>query len=354
MIPVLRPSCSDKEIALVTEVLRSGWWGEGSKCKEFEERLAQFYDYDYCVTVNSCTAALHLTLLANDIGPGDEVIVPALTFVSTALAVSYVGAKPVFADVLPDTLCIDWEDVHAKTKPATKAVIAVDFAGYPAGECFRGTKLHYIQDAAHSCGGYGVGDEVCLSFHPVKNLATGDGGAILTKDKAKADRIKALRWCGINRSTWGRNRKGYSWDYDIQEIGYKCHWNDIQAAIGLAQLDRLHEMNQRRWQIAQHYTKELKDIAICPTGHPVHTWHLYIVRVQAERRDQIIVRLAEKGISTSVHYKPLTHYPIYSDQKTPPVTEREWQRMITLPIYADMSDSEQEQVISEVRSAILR
>jgi perosamine synthetase len=352
VLPVLRPSCTEAEIAAVSDVLRSGWWGQGPVCAEFERRLAARYGYAHCVSVNSATAALHLALKAAGVGPGDEVIVPALTFVSTALAVVYCGAKPVFADVQADTLCLDWNDALDKASDRTRAIIPVDYAGYPAGPTL-GCEVfpNVVQDAAHSCGGLGYGDMVCLSFHPVKPLASPDGGAVLTNDAEQAARLRALAWCGIDKSTWQRTGKRYTWDYSIGEIGYKCHWNDVAAAIGLAQLDRLAEMQARRRQIAARYTAELEGLCQTPPDHPAHTWHLYAVRVEAERRDWVLDHLASRGIGAGVHYKPLTYYPPLAGE-TPPVTEREWRRLMSLPIYADMTDQEQEQVIAALREVL--
>lgn len=348
MIPVLKPSMTEREVEAVADVLRSGWLGNGPVCQRFEAALAKRYGYEHCVTVNSATAALHLACVVNGIGPGDEVIVPALTFVSTALAVSYCGARPIFADVVHDTLTLDWcEEANLHTN-LTKMTIPVDFAGYPAAEHQR-IIPRTIQDAAHSAGGMAYGDMICLSFHPVKPLATGDGGAILLNDAAKADRLRALRWCGIDRSTWERNGKRYAWDYDIAEIGYKCHWNDIQAAIALVQLDRLDTMQARRRQIAETYTRELAHMVQTPRDHPLHTWHLYCIRIDSERRNALIDHLAKRGISAGVHYQPLTCYPMYADQPTPPVTEREWQRMVSLPIFADLTEAQQEWVIDAVK-----
>lgn len=348
MIPVLQPSVTEAEVESVAAVLRSRWWGEGSIVAEFERRMAERYGVKHCVAVNSCTAALHLALKAHGIGPGDEVIVPALTFVSTALAVVYCGARPLFADVHESNLCLDWTDAKSCRSVVTKAIVPVDYAGYVAHEPY-GMTPAIIQDAAHSCGGVAYGDCVCLSFHPVKNLATGDGGAVLTNDDAIAKRIRALRWCGIDRSTWQRSGRRYSWDYDIAEAGYKCHWNDIQAAIGLAQLERLDVMNARRREIARRYAEALGDVCQTPPDHPQHTWHLYPIRVDAERRDGLLDYLAENGVSAGVHYKPLTYYPMFGDQPTPPVTEREWRRLVSLPIYADLLSQDQDWVIRKVR-----
>jgi perosamine synthetase len=347
LIPLLQPSCTEKEIEAVTAVLKSGWWGMGPKCDEFEKRLADRYGRKHCVTVNSCTAALHLALLSHGIGPGDDVIVPALTFISSALAVTYCGANVIFADVNADTLCINWADARRRMSGRNvKAIVAVDYAGYPATHAAPFYPI--IQDAAHSCGGAAYGHDVCLSFHPVKNLATGDGGAILTDDDERAERMRALRWVGIDRSTWERSQKKYGWDYDIVEVGYKCHWNDIQAAIALAQLDRLDAMNARRREIAERYMEGLSGVVKNPPDHKDHTWHLYPIRVAAKYRDGLIDYLLLQGISAGVHYKPLTYYPMYA-QATPPVTEQEWRKLVSLPIFYDLTLEDQDRVIKAVR-----
>jgi perosamine synthetase len=347
MIPLLRPSCTNAEIEAVTTVLKSGWWGQGPAVEQFEKELALLHQYAYCVTTNSATAALHLALLANGIGPGDEVVLPALTFISSALAVLYCGATPIFADVCSDTLCLDLQDARAKTTGATKAYLPVDYSGRPA---LMETHLPrvVIQDAAHACGGVGYGDTMCLSFHPVKPLGTGDGGAILTNDPEQAQRLRSLRWCGIDRSTWERSKAAHGWDYTVSEVGYKYHWNDIQAAIGLAQLHRLDEMRQERQRLARRYRKLLAghDLQL-PEDVPEHIWHLFVIRVPTGRRDGLITALTMRGISAGVHYKPLTLYPLFA-QETPPVTAREWKRLVTLPLYYGLTDDEQDYICKEV------
>ena len=351
-IPVLKPSCTDREIELVTQVLRSGWWGQGPVVEQFEALLAKRYVGMQAVTVNSATAALHLALVDLDVGPGDEVILPAMTFVSTGLAVLYCGAKPVFADIKPDTLTLDWVDVSRKITVRTKAIIPVDYAGYPAldwCECvIMPNDLPLVQDAAHSCGGRQYGDRICFSFHPVKNLATGDGGAILTYSKESVEHLRALRWCGIDRSTYQRTGKTYAWDYDIQEVGYKAHWNDVQAAIGLAQLERLDDLNARRREVAERYTTRLAGKVVTPVSHHQHTWHLYVIQV--EERERLIDALAAEGISTGVHYKPLTHYPIFEGDC--PVTEAVWTKLLTLPVFYDLSNEQVDFICDKLLSVL--
>lgn len=353
MIPLLKPSVTQAEKDAVLAVLDSGWWGNGPICAQFEQELAARAGYAHAVTVNSATAALHLALLAAGIGPGDEVVVPALTFVSTALAVSYTGARPVFADVDPCTLCLDWADVAQVVTPATKAIIPVDFAGLSAGAqgVWNSWDLPIIEDAAHATLGRHYGDFVCYSFHPVKNLATGDGGAILLDDPTVASRLRALRWCGIDRDTWQRTGSRYSWDYAIQEIGYKVHWNDIDAAIGLAQLHRYDAMQADRRRLAANYLDAFRgqpDVEL-PATHPDHCWHLFVIRVRNEAaRNDLLDYLASRGIAAGVHYKPLTYYPMFAGQPTPPVTDREWRRMVSLPIFVGMEPAQQAAVIDAV------
>lgn len=360
MIPVLRPSCSEAEVAAVTAVLRSNWWGHGGVCEQFEAELVRRSGYAHAVTVNSATAALHLAMCAlgiqlkagdNDNWTEDQVIVPALTFVSTGLAPLYCGARVVFADIDPVTLCIDWNDVQRKLTHWTRAIIPVDYAGYPADPGVKFAGIPIVEDASHMPFGAHYGALTCYSFHPVKPIATGDGGALLTNDARQAERLRALRWCGIDKSTWQRTGRRYSWDYAIDEIGYKCHWNDLQAAVGLAQLARYDELHARRRILAERYLAELgayRDWQL-PVTHPAHSWHLFALRVNATERDALLDHLAAAGISAGVHYKPLTYYKPFA-QRTPPVTEREWRRLISLPLYADMTDAEQDQVLAALHS----
>jgi perosamine synthetase len=347
-IPLLKPSGGGLELARTEEVLGSGWWGAGPKCEEFEQRLVERSGYKYAVTVNSCTAALHLALLVAGVGPGDEVILPALTFISTALAVHYCGATPVFADIGEDLL-LSLDDAHLHRTKFTRAIIPVDYAGMP---CYYRSNLRTIEDAAHMPLGQHTGDLVCYSFHPVKPLATGDGGAILTNDREQAERLRALRWCGINRSTWDRTKtQRYGWDYDITEIGFKYNWNDLQAALALAQLERLEEMEAHKAQIWQLYDEAFAEIAGIqrPAYIEGGRRHLYVIRVAPGLRDTLVDYLVARDISAGVHYKPLTYYPMWQ-QQTPPVTEREWRRLVTLPMYGDMPLEDASRVIAEIRS----
>lgn len=371
MIPVFRPSVSDAEVEAVADVLRSGWWGLGPKTREFEEKFAQYVGAKHAIALNSGTAALHLALRVPSIGRGDEVITTPMTFVSTNHAILYNNATPVFADIEEDTLNIDPTDIERKITPKTKAIIMVHYGGHPCDideihelAKDRGGGIKVIEDAAHACGaeykGKKIGslsDATCFSFHPVKNLATGDGGMITMDDDDAAARLQKLRWVGISRGTWDRTEsKGYSWEYNVEELGFKYHMNDIIAAIGLAQLARLEQMNARRRELAMRYTEALSDIEWIET--PVEkdyvrsACHNYVIKVaDPSDRDPLMDHLKAKGISTGMHYIPNHLYAMYKPYASHlSVAEKVWKRLITLPLYPDLNPEEQGKVIAAIKS----
>lgn len=376
LIPVFRPYYNNEEIKAVTEVLKSGWIGLGPKTEEFEKLFAQYLGVPYAIALNSATAALHLSVIAAGIKEGDEVIVPSLTFVSTAHVIRYLNAKPVFADVEEDTLCISPEDVEKRITKKTKAIIPVHYGGHPCDmdklqKIAEKYKLTIIEDAAHACGSSYKNKKIgtispftCFSFHAVKNLATGDGGMITVKDKNIAERLKRLRWVGINKDTWDRleditddenkSFRVYGWHYEIDEIGFKYHMNDINAALGIVQLKKLEESNKKRRDLASRYTKNLGKIKQirCPVvkGNVVSAQHNYVIRT--EDRDKLHLFLREKNISSGVHYMPLHLQPFYRKlypEVKLPVVEREWKKLLTLPLYPDLTIKQQDYVISSIR-----
>jgi perosamine synthetase len=366
MIPVFKPSCSDAEIAAVTEVLRSGWWGLGPKTAEFEKAFAAYIGVREAVALNSATAALHLGLAVMGV-EGGEVITTPMTFVSTNHAILYNRATPVFCDVEADTMNIDPAWVERSVTARTRAVIVVHYGGHPvdldAIRSIAGPRgIPVLEDAAHACGaaykGKRIGSEsdlACFSFHAVKNLAMGEGGAVVARDPEQLARLRRLRWLGINKDTWQRAGDGqtYSWAYNVEEVGFKYHLNDIPAAIGLAQLSRLDELNARRRAIVAQY-----DAAFCalewlqrPVEKPYarSARHNYVVRVP--RRDEFMKFLAGRGVSTGMHYIPNHLYEMYRPYaRTLPVVEREWTKLVTLPLYPSMAEGEIAQVIDAVRS----
>lgn len=365
MIQVFKPSMGDEEINAVAEVLRSGWIGLGPKTAEFEKQFAAYLGAPHAIAVNSCTAALDLALRLLDIRKGDEVIVPAMTFVSTAHCVAYNDAIPIFADADERTLAIDPEDVKRKITRRTKAVIPVHYGGRPVDiDALRevvGNRIFIIEDAAHAAGAeYGgrkagtLGDVSCFSFHAVKNLATGDGGAVVVKDRAMCDRAKQMRWLGIDRGTWDRTEvdRSYWWEYFVNEIGLKCHMNDINAAIGLVQLRKLDAMNARRREIVKMYDEafaEMPWIETPPKDDATFrsSWHLYCVKVPD--RDDLSVFLKDRGVATGVHYKPIHLYRCYGNKPSLPVAESVFRRILTLPMYPDMTDDDVNTVTGTVR-----
>lgn len=366
MIPVFRPSFGHEELEALREPFETGWIGMGPKTEQFEEEFARYVGADHAVAVNSGTAALHLALLASGIGPGDEVLVPTISFISTAHAVSYCGAKPVFVDVWPDTLNISLVDMMARMTDQTRAVIPVHYGGHTCKMIFiqrwaMNHGLKVIEDAAHACGSKYRGSRIgglrseatCFSFHAVKNLATGDGGMITTDDEGLARHLRRLRWCGIDKSTWDRTARAqtYGWQYEVAEVGYKCHMNDIAAAIGLVQLGKLDAANAKRRRIVARYNEAFEglDWITRPVEgeHVESSCHNYVIKT--DHRDDLHVYLKEHGVATGVHYMPLHLQPCYYDRRVElPVAEAVWARLLSLPIYPDLTDEEQEQIIRRV------
>lgn len=365
MIQLFKPYMGDEEVAAVSEVIRSGWIGLGPKTAEFEKRFAQYIGVPHVVGLNSATAALDLAIRLLNIGPGDEIIVPTMTFVSTAHAIVYSQATPVFADVDEATLNLDLDEVARKITPRTKAIIAVHYGGRPveidklqsvAGD------IPIIGDAAHACGSEYKGRKVgtweklaCYSFQAVKNLATGDGGALALSDKELADRAKRLRWLGIDKGTWDRTEgdRRYLWDYNVDEIGFKNHMNDIAAALGLVQLSKLQALNARRKEIADLYTEALRDVSwiqLPPgdTRDSKSSWHIYCI--QTKYRDQLMAHLQEKGVSTGVHYRPIHMYKCYGQQPHLPRAERAFERILSLPMHPGLLNSDVEQIVDSIRA----
>lgn len=365
MIQVFKPYYDEEEIRAVSEVIRSGWVGLGPKTAEFEKKFAEFCQVKYCVGLNSCTAALDMAMKLLGVNHGDEVIVPTMTFVSTAHCVVYNLATPIFADVDPVTMNIDLEDLRKKITARTKAVIPVHYSGRPVdmdrlkevvGD------IPMVEDCAHACGARykgksvgGLGKIGCFSFHAVKNLAMGEGGAITLNDEGMFLRAKRLRWLGIDKGTWDRAKldRSYWWEYNVDEIGLKSHLNDIAAAIGLVQLSKLEKANKRRRDIVGMYREglqEVEQVQMPPQdgGDFISSWHIF--EINAENRDDLSVFLREKGISTGVHYKPIHLYPCYGNRPKLPIAEGVFPKILTLPLYPSLTDQEVEKIVDEIRS----
>lgn len=367
MIPVFRPSVTSAEIEAVKEVLESGWWGLGPRTREFEEAFAQYVGAKHAVALNSGTSALHLGLHLLDLKPGDEVLIPTITFVSTAHVAVYEGATPIFVDVRPDNCTIDVEDAARKITSRTRAIIPVHYGGHPADmdavlSLCKEHNLVSMEDAAHAAGAAYKGKKIgsvspltAFSFQAVKNLACGDGGALTTGNDEWEGRLRELRWLGISKDTWKRasEEKVYAWQYWIREVGFKNHMNDINAAIALVQLRRLAETNGKRRSIVEKYNERLAglDWIERPVEQPEveSSWHIYYVKVP--RRDELLTFLKSRDIAPGVHYYPIHMHPFYAPKAAPcPVAERIWTRLLSLPIYPDMTDDQLDQVVDAMRA----
>ncbi len=373
LLPYGRQSVSEEDIAAVTEVLRSDWLTTGPKIKEFETAFADFCGVHEAVAVNSGTAALHAAMFALDIGKGDEVIVPTMTFAATANAVVFQGGTPVFVDSDPATLLIDPVCVEKAITKNTKAIIAVDYAGQPADYAALSAiaqkhKLALVADACHALGGkdndHSVGslaDLSTFSFHPVKPMTTGEGGMITTDNHDYAKRMRRFRNHGIT-SEHRERHEARSWFYEMQELGYNYRLTDIQSALAMSQLKKVLQWNERRRAIAKKYDTAL---AMLPGVHTlkvrknvVHAYHLYVVQIVPERlrvgRKEIFEALSAENIGVNVHYVPAHLHPFYKKRfgTKPgmcPMAEAAYERMLSLPIFAAMSDSDADDVIEAVR-----
>ena len=369
-VPFHVPFLGEEEIRAVTESLQSGWITTGPKTHCFEEAFARFIGVRHALAVNSCTAALHLSLEASRLREGDEVLVPTLTFAATGEVVTYFKAKPVLVDVDPVHFNLSLEDARRKITPKTRAVIPVHFGGHP---CFMdpirdlaaANGLTVIEDAAHALPAKYRGQSIgtlspltAFSFYATKTLTTGEGGMVTTNDGSLAERIALMRLHGMSRDAWKRYTAEGTWRYEITEAGYKYNLTDPQAALGLVQLSKCEAMWRRRVAIAQTYDRGLAACEAYRTPKVAedvqNAWHLYVILVKPSalriHRDRVMEELRQRGIGTSVHFIPLHLHPYY--QRTwgyrPgefPVAEDYFDRCISLPIYPGMTDDDLHRVI---------
>ena len=332
-MPFCVPDISDAEVQAVSDTVRSGWWAKGPRTIEFEKRFAEYVGAKYCVGVNSCTAALHLALMTQGIGPGDEVITTPLTFASSANTILHVGATPVFADIDPETGLIDPREIEKKITDKTRAVVPVHYSGLAAdiGEIGRLCDrygLFLSEDAAHAVEtryngeliGHHPKGAVSYSFYATKNLACGEGGALVTDDEEVYKKASILSCHGMSAGSWNRYGKSGSWRYDIEEPGFKYNMFDIQAALALAQLARMDDMQRRRFEAVDVYEQAFRDVPQLrlqkTPDYCHHSRHLYILRIVPEMltisRDQFIEELKARNVGVSVHFIALHTMSAYT------------------------------------------
>jgi len=373
-LPFSRPSIGEAEIDRVVNCLKSGWITTGAVCKEFEDAFCGLTGAGKAVALNSATAGMHLMLTALDLEPGDEVITPSMTFASTINMIALRRAKPVFVDIEYETLNLNTELIEEAITPQTKAIIPVHFAGAPAdmdkiSELADRYSIMVVEDAAHAVGCYykgihagGFGHPAIFSFHPIKNITTGEGGMITLNDVVLEKKLRLLRFHGIERDAWKRYGKGGNPSYDIIEPGYKYNLPDLLAALGLAQFERWKELNKRRHQWAMLYLDELSDVkgielpGVPPYDH-IHAWHLFIVKIKDYPRDLFMQKLSEYNIGYGLHFPPAhtlsyVDEKYYVDESLLPQTNRAADKILSLPLFPDMTREDVQYVCEAVREIL--
>ena len=372
-IPFHKPYTDAEDINGVVGAIRSGWLTMGPQTIEFEQRFRKSVGAAQAVAVNSCTAAMHLALKAFNLQPGDEVIIPAMTFTATGEVVRYFNAVPVIVDVDKETHNILPEEIEKHITPKTRAIIPVHFGGQPAdmNEILKITKKHHLkvlEDAAHCYPSFYQnkpigcwGDITAFSFYATKTIACGEGGMATTENEQYATDMRVQRLHGISHDAWKRYSKEGSWYYEVIDAGYKYNMTDIQAALGLSQLDKAEKMWQLRSGVAQRYHEAFSSSPLIriPLIKPDRqtSWHLYVIKLEIEKlkigRNEFIDKLTQRNIKTSVHFIPLYRHPYYHknfpvDWKKMKNSEWLYERIISLPIYPGMSDPEITFVIENV------
>ena len=370
-----KPSISDAAINEVVECLKSGWITTGPRVQQFEQQLKNYCHAPHALTMSSATAGLHLALLALDLKPGDEVITTPLTFVATLNTIVLAGAKPVLVDVERDTYNIDVNQIEAAITEKTKAIMPVHYGGLPVDldtiyALAKKYNLRVIEDAAHSIGTYykgkilgSFGDIQVFSFHPNKNMTTGEGGAVTTRDDEIAKKISVLRFHGIDRDAFNRFGKSGSQYYDVFTPGYKYNMMDIQAALGIHQLAELDTFIAKRTQIAERYLDRLKDwpqftLPGKPAFDHKSAWHLFMPLINSEKtgidRDTFMEKMKEQNIGTGMHYRAAHYFPYYQETygyKVGDFPNAEFisDRIVSLPLFPDMTVEEQDRVVEAMR-----
>ena len=378
-IPFAIPDIGDREIAAVTECLRSGWITTGKRCQQFERSFAEFLGGGIeAVAVSSCTEGLQIALAALGIGHGDEVITTDMTFSATAMSIVHVGARPVLVDIDPATLNIDIQKIEQAITPRTKAIMPVHYAGLAcdmsaisALATRHGLKI--VEDAAHAfptvSNGQTIGrktsDATVFSFYATKTITTGEGGMITTADSTLAQRMRVLRLHGIDQDIFNRHTsKVAPWRYEIVAPGYKSNLTDMAAALGIVQLQRAWEMHERRARLWNNYNEQLVGLPLDTPPRPsigdVHAYHLYPIRLRSDApigRDAFIEKMRAQGINCGVHFIPLHLHRYWKETlgisaKDFPQAQHAFERLVSLPLYSAMKPEIQQYIVDEIRSIL--
>ena len=376
-LPFSKPAISEVEIEAVAEVLRSGWITTGSKAAAFEEAFRAYCNAQGAVALCSGTAGMHLLLVALGIGPGDEVITPSMTWVSTVNLILLAGATPVFADIDRDTLMVSAQTIEPVITGRTRLIIPVHFAGAamdmdPLRQLASGKGIRLVEDAAHAAGteyrGKRIGQQgtAIFSFHPIKNMTCGEGGMFCSDDPDLVERIRRLKFHGLGVDAYDRNMQGRAPQAEVLEPGFKYNLTDMAAALGLGQLGRLDDFIEKRSRLARRYHELLADMdEILPLGVPPypmrHTWHLFVVRLDTERagmdRDTFMAELKRRNIGTGIHFKAVHTQKYYREtlrlaEGVLPATEWNSERICSLPLFPDMEMEDVDSVVAAIKEVL--
>jgi UDP-4-amino-4-deoxy-L-arabinose-oxoglutarate aminotransferase len=376
-LPFSRPSITDGDVAAVGEVLRSGWITTGPKTAQFEQEFCGYVGCPGAVALMSATAGMHVALKALGIGPGDEVVTPSMTWVSTVNLIVLAGATPVFADVDRDTLMVTADTVRPCLTGKTRAIIPVHFAGAAADmDPIHGLAvskgINLIEDAAHALGTEYKDERIgkrgtsIFSFHPIKNITTGEGGMFCSDDPRLVDHVRRLKFHGLGVDAFDRQMQGRSPQAEVIEPGFKYNMTDMAAALGLRQLERIHEFNRQRTELAMEYRRRLSEIdEVLPLSDPAypmkHTWNLLVVRLDIDKvamgRDEFMQRLKQQNIGTGLHFRAAHLQKYYREvmgmrRGQLPSTEWNSDRICSLPLFPDMTEQDVEDVVKAIKEVL--
>lgn len=376
-LPFSRPSIEEGDIQAVSAVLRSGWITTGAEAAKFEEEFAAYVGARGAVALASATGGLHVTLQALGLSPGDEVVTPSLTWVSTPNLIVLAGARPVFADIDRDTLMITPDQIAAVLTAKTKLIIPVHFAGAsadlePIRRLAASRGIRVVEDAAHAAGTeyrgqrIGAAGTAIFSFHPIKNITTGEGGMVCSDDAQLLDSVRRLKFHGLGADAFDRQRQGRDPQAEVLEPGYKYNLTDIAAALGRRQLARLDEFNRVRANLASYYRERLAEVAeVLPLKDPAypqrHAWHLFIVRLDIDRsdlsRDKFMAELKRKNIGTGLHFRAVHLQKYYAEKfgfRRGMLPQTEWNsdRLCSLPLFPAMQPEDVDDVVAAIKEVL--